>query len=146
MTDRAKPMNNAGKPAKNIPLTRVDDNLKNFQPHDNRGDSGGVESDRAKEVEAIVVRLKSELNDCHTRYYKREIPDVITFTDLQNGLLKEAIAAIAYLIRRAEVEAELHGRLHQVIELFQQGTLSANSYSLLHASLTDRINELREEQ
>lgn len=54
-------------------------------------------------IRKTLERLKSELNDYHTRYYKREIPDVMTFTDLQEQVVAEALTAIEQaLLGKAE--------------------------------------------
>ena len=39
---------------------------------------------------------------------------------------------------------ELYGRLHQTIELFQSGELSADKYSKHHSQITDQISELKD--
>lgn len=53
-------------------------------------------------VDTILEKLKSSLNDLHTRYYKREIPDIMTFTDLQKLEIDDASAKITALIRDAK--------------------------------------------
>lgn len=56
----------------------------------------------------------------------------------------EPAEAKAALLRwhTAEVrKAELYGRLHETIEQFQAGRISANQYSERHAELTEKLQE-----
>jgi len=52
-------------------------------------------------------------------------------------------AYYAALIKIERLEAELYGRLHETIELFQKGILSADQYSKRHAELTAALKAER---
>lgn len=53
------------------------------------------------------------------------------------------VLRIAAYGKAREKKAELYGRLHQTIELFQSGRLSTKEYSKLHDEITDRISKMR---
>jgi hypothetical protein len=50
------------------------------------------------------------------------------------------------LIASYTEKAELYGRLHQIIELFQAGRLSSTVYSELHEKITNQISEVNKEE
>lgn len=55
----------------------------------------------------------------------------------------EAKAAILSKLESIEQEAELYGRLHETIEMFQSGTIASYKYSQRHAELTEQISQLK---
>ena len=63
--------------------------------------------------------------------------------ELLGRLSPEAKAAILAKQAEAIQAAELYGRLHQTIELFQSGELSAARYGELHAKQMEQITELQ---
>lgn len=54
----------------------------------------------------------------------------------------KAKKAILDRFRRVRVEAELHGRLHEIIAAFRAGAIDAEAYSKRHGAITAKLAEL----
>lgn len=55
-------------------------------------------------IDEALATLKSELADLGTRYFKREIPDIMTLTDLRKLVTDEAKAAIQAKLLEARLD------------------------------------------
>lgn len=58
-------------------------------------------------------------------------------------IIDRAKSAILSKLESIEQEAELYGRLHETIEMFQSGTIASYKYSQRHAELTEQISQLK---
>jgi hypothetical protein len=84
----------------------------------------------------------------HTNQQDSQAGDeLFKFIEMYWGTSREkAYEELKIVAERLATKRELYGRLHQVIELFQSGQLSAEAYSKLHSDITDRITTLKEKQ
>lgn len=69
-----------------------------------------------------------------------DLADTCYICGISPSILK---AAILSKLESIEQEAELYGRLHETIEMFQSGTIASYKYSQRHAELTEQISQLK---
>lgn len=86
---------------------------------------------------------KDELDNLLKAIYGKDVVDNAYASPAGKLTKAEAKKQInAYILGEKEL-AELYGRLHETIELFQHGAISSHRYSMRHAELTDQISEQR---
>lgn len=97
------------------------------------------------EIKQLLSRLKSELNDYHTCYYKREILDVMTYSDLQNDTVEEAAKTIQAIIRNEKLKLLAEIREQAQSMPIHGGTDSYRPSKYVKAVSIDALNKLESE-
>jgi len=101
--------------------------------------------DSTDELEQMLRKKFTDFASYSIMANKSQLSEPKTVDDCNsalNWLVADTVAALQSLIEDARVRAELYGRLHENIENFQSGRLSAAQYSERHGELTDRIAQL----
>lgn len=87
----------------------------------------------------ILIDLVWEIDSRRLQVHR----DVLKIKDIYGVELDHAESLILSKLESIEQEAELYGRLHETIEMFQSGTIASYKYSQRHAELTEQISQLK---
>ena len=88
--------------------------------------------------------LKPLMKEVGEKIVKGIYISVATDNDYDTQPLEDWLEqAILSKLESIEQEAELYGRLHETIEMFQSGTIASYKYSQRHAELTEQISQLK---